>query len=483
MAIKHLDGLRIQGLSYTAGSNGSHEISTTNGSVATAGTKSSRAQEFGFRVNAGHVLVGKKPTSISMEMFRASSLTTGVIKLAWRRASDTDGTGTALEDSDTVNNSTLSVGDYSGGNYNWGTVTFNFDGTNTIEAGDYFLTNVTVASGNDIKNKFKNANTEANIEMVEYPFQVQSGYEPVATINYTISAVGDPKPINVQSGSRYEEVDTRKIFRRKIGALDNTTGLRFQYNFDEASGDVINYGSVASADLTVSNLDRDQSTPSGLGNGMNSGYGSGEYAVNTSRVNDYKFMHDGSKWSVTFWAYITQVPHSSSPTETACIGNIWTDDNGIGFTIRWAYGSSTTSCRIQTFIADGNSGMPLNDQTGDGFMPELNAWHFYCVTYDPTLGSNNLTVTRDAVASGTSAQGFHQGNEDNDTYSSSNPTRRCTYFSRWTDSAYDITMGGRLAQVTIWEDRILTQAEKVALYSSGNGISAVSSSWKAKGTV
>ena len=56
-----------------------------------------------------------------MELFRASGLTTGVIKLAWRRTSDTDGSGTALEDSDTVNNSTLSVGcDYGAGNYNWG---------------------------------------------------------------------------------------------------------------------------------------------------------------------------------------------------------------------------------------------------------------------------------------------------------------------------------------------------------------------------
>ena len=165
MAITYLSGQRIQGLSYTPASSESHEVSTTNGSVSTAGTKSSREQESGFRVNAGHVLVGKKPTSISMEMFRSSSLTTGVIKLAWRRASDTDGSGTALEDSDTVNNSTLSVGDYSAGNYNWGTVTFDFDGTNAIEAGDYFLTNATVASGNDIKNKFKNANTEDNIQM------------------------------------------------------------------------------------------------------------------------------------------------------------------------------------------------------------------------------------------------------------------------------------------------------------------------------
>ena len=122
--------------------------------------------------------------------------------------------------------------------------------------------------------------------------------------------------------------------------------------------------------------------------------------------------------------------------------------------------------------------MPLNDQTPNAMCPDLNAWHFYCVTYDPTLSSNHLTVTRDASTSGT---GFHQGSEDNDTYSSSNPTRKTTYMSRPTGS-YDLGAMGRLAQVTIWEDKILTQAEKVALYSSGNGTSKLSSSWKEKGT-
>lgn len=289
---------------------------------------------------------------------------------------------------------------------------------------------------------------------------------------------------NVPEGTRYEETDTRKIFRREIGALDNDTGLMFRYKFDEASGNVINYGSVADADLTVSGLTRDVSTPSGIGNGMSTpNRDSNDYAENTSRVNDYKFMHDGTaKWSVTFWAYLTDVPENSpAPTETACIGNVWTDDNGIGFTIRWAMDqspASSTSCRLQTFIADGDAGMPLNDQSPNGMMPELNAWHFYCVTYDPTLSSNHLTVSRDAATSGT---GFHQGDEDHDGYSSSNPTRKTTYFARPT-SSYDLGMGGRLAEVTIWKDKILTQAEKVALYASGNGTSKISSSWKEKGT-
>ena len=196
-----------------------------------------------------------------------------------------------------------------------------------------------------------------------------------------------------------------------------------------------------------------------------------------------KFMHDvTAKWSVRFLFYAKDLPdNGSQSTENMIMGNVWTDDNGIGWAIRFAYDqspTSTTTARIQTFIADGNSGMPLNDQTPNAMCPDLNAWHFYCVTYDPTLGSNHLTVTRDAATTGT---GFHQGSEDNDTYSSSNPTRKTTYMARPTGS-YDIGAVGRLAQVTIWEDKILTQAEKVALYASGNGTTKLASSWKEKGT-
>ena len=207
------------------------------------------------------------------------------------------------------------------------------------------------------------------------------------------------------------------------------------------------------------------------------------YAQNTSRVNDYKFLHDGtSKWSITFWLKAGDTPTDSTSTERMVFGNIWTDDNGIGCCIRLAKNSDNSSsvCRIQTLIADGDSGMPLNDQTPDGFMPDVSNWHFYCITYDPTLSSNNLTVSRDATTSGT---GFHQSDEDNDTYSSSNPTRKFTYFARPT-SSYDHGIVGTLAQVTIWKGHILTQAEKVSLYASGNGTTTLPSplEWKERGT-
>ncbi len=268
--------------------------------------------------------------------------------------------------------------------------------------------------------------------------------------------------------------DEKATLADATGLQDVAVTPSFHYKFSEASGDVVNHGSVASADLTVTSLTRDQSTPSGIGNGMKTVAMNTGYAQNTSRINDYKFMHDGtSKWSVTFWLKASGVPTNSDATEKMIFGNIWTDDNGIGFAIRLAKNSdnSSSKARIQTLIADGNSGMPLNDQSADDMMPDTSNWHFYCVTYDPTLSSNNLTVTRDASTSG---DGFHQGDEDNDTYSSSNPTRKCVYFARPT-SNLDMGVEGTLAQVIIYKDIILTQANKVSLYASGNGTTTLPS--------
>ena len=65
------------------------------------------------------------------------------------------------------------------------------------------------------------------------------------------------------AGNRLWGTDAERIALTADTPAISDTGLRFLYKFDEASGDVINYGSVASADLTVSGLTRDVSTPSG----------------------------------------------------------------------------------------------------------------------------------------------------------------------------------------------------------------------------
>ena len=283
------------------------------------------------------------------------------------------------------------------------------------------------------------------------------------------------------ANTRYEETDTRKIYRWKQAPLEPV----FHYKFSESSGDVINHGSIANADLTVGSLTRDQSTPSGIGNGMKTPNEDSGYAENTSRINDYKFMHDGTaKWSITFWLKCYGVPDTST-TEHMLFGNVWTDDAGVGFGIRLAKNSdnSSSKARIQTMVARNAGGMPVNDQTADDMMPDTSNWHFYCITYDPTLSSNNLTISRDAETSGT---GFSQDDTTNENWSTSNPTRKTTYMARPTTggNAYDNGVEGTMAQVMIFKDVILTQANKESLYASGNGTTTIpdSKEWVERGT-
>ena len=286
---------------------------------------------------------------------------------------------------------------------------------------------------------------------------------------------------DIPANTRYEETDTRKIYRWKQAPLEPV----FHYKFSESSGDVINHGSIANADLTVGSLTRDQSTPSGIGNGMKTPNEDSGYAENTSRVNDYKFMHDGTaKWSITFWLKCYGVPDTST-TEHMLFGNVWTDDAGIGFGIRLAKNSdnSSSKARIQTMVARNAGGMPVNDQTADDMMPDTSNWHFYCITYDPTLSSNNLTISRDAETSGT---GFSQDDTTNENWSTANPTRKTTYMARPTEgsNAYDNGVEGTMAQIMIFKDVILSQANKESLYASGYGTTTIpdSKEWVERGT-
>jgi len=323
------------------------------------------------------------------------------------------------------------------------------------------------------------ANTSAQITKITATNTGSGSYDTgsyITVFGASDNTVTDEKTTltDVEAGTRYEETDTRKIYR--AGSVEPV----FHYKFDEASGNVINHGSVADADLTVSGLTRDVSTPSGIGNGMSApSNNSADYAQNTSRVNDYKFMHDGTtKWSVSFWLNPISFPGSSSWTETYFFGNVWTDDNGSGWVIRMAYQSASVA-KLQVFIANDTNTMPLNHSQSD-MIPELDAWHHYTVTYDPTASSNQLTMTRDAATSGT---GFAQSSTDNENWNTGNPTRKVTFFARPT-SSYDGGMAGKLAQVIIWKGHILTADEKTALYASGNGTTTLPSplEWKERGS-
>ncbi len=273
---------------------------------------------------------------------------------------------------------------------------------------------------------------------------------------------------NVPENTRYEEVDTRKIYRAvKVEP-------KFHYKFDESSGDVINHGSFGtSANLTVTGLTRDVSSPSGIGNGMSgAGIGGGDYATNTE-VNGYKFLHDGSSWSITYWSQMTELP-TSSTTETFIFGNVWTDDQGTGIMVRTGYVGSSSGAKLQVVAVANNNNIPLNVTTDNLFIPDTTDWHFYALTFDGTT----LTMQRDNATTGA---GYKTGDKSANAFNTGNPTRKPTWFNRdvsQSDKAY----GGKIAQFTIW-DRVLTADEKTSLYASGNGTTTLPTplEWKERG--
>jgi len=442
MAITYLSGERIQGLSYTAASSATHAVSTTSGSVATAGTKSSRAQECGFRVNAGHALVGKRPITITIGVFRASGLTSGVMKIAWRRASDSDGTGTALVDSATVNNSTLSVGDYGGGNYNWGDVTFTFpSGAETIEAGDYFLTNATVATGNDIKNKFKNANTESNIEMAEYPLNFNSNYEFVATVVYSVAAVGDAKPTNVQAGTRYEETDTRKFFRYK----------------DE--GYAAGIGSDANW-TTVSNLTTNDAVTSPTGLGAKSWLFNGSSTALSMGAGGTSLFPTTSDFSMSMWWWGESFAGATNSNHNAPV-IVPASGSGLNWEIGYRGEISTARTRVELSDGSNSSSTDTGGYVAHGMVDDT--WYLWIYTFDASNGTGKLYKGR-------------YGTDSNVSLSSSSGTSSCAGANN--NGAYKMGDNGaedfgnpdtgRMNDICIW-NKILSSSEMHDMFNSESG--------------
>jgi hypothetical protein len=87
-----------------------------------------------------------------------------------------------------------------------------------------------------------------------------------------------------------------------------------------------------------------------------------------------------------------------------------------------------------------------------------------------------MIISRDAEESGT---GYYKSGTVSGSFSSSNPVRKTSFFAR--DGGNNV-LAGTMAQVMLWDGKILTQAEKEALYASGNGTTSIISAWKERGT-
>ena len=237
------------------------------------------------------------------------------------------------------------------------------------------------------------------------------------------------------------------------GALDKT-GLKAYWRFNETSGNIINQAeaigstdSISSVDLTTTGTTYNVSkSPMNYSLQFD---GSNDYAKAGTSTSAWNFMHSTTaKWTVCFWADMTG---NSSGT---IMGDAATNNTNNGIQIICTNVNGTFRARV----TDGG-GVVTQLITSSGFVPQDNAMHFYKITYDQSLSSDNMKMS---VDNGTNVTQTKTGNA---------PTNGNSQTELYIGSsdATNFFLAGEVAEMSIWS-RVLTDAEVTAIYNSGSGV-------------
>ena len=243
------------------------------------------------------------------------------------------------------------------------------------------------------------------------------------------------------------------------GALDKT-GLKAYWRFNETSGNIINQaeaiGSTDSADNTTgaggSDLITSGTTYNVSKSPMNYSLqfdGSNDYAKAGTSSSAWNFMHSTTaKWTLCFWADMTN-NGSGTVMSTAATNNA-----NVGIQIM----STSTSGIFRARVTDAGA-VVTQLTTTSGVIPQDNAMHFYKLTYDQSLSSDNMKLSVD------------NGTNITQTKTSNAPTDGNAYQAMYIgmSDTTNFPMAGEFAEMSIWS-RVLTDAEVTAIYNSGSGV-------------
>jgi hypothetical protein len=256
---------------------------------------------------------------------------------------------------------------------------------------------------------------------------------------------------NVPDNTRYEEYNTRKIFR----SLSLKTGCKAYYKFDSTSGGLTNQATSANgfADGLGSNVD---GTVTGATTSTDKKLGTHSYLfdgndyVVCGSTSDFNFAHKtGHTVTIAFW-----FKQSNAPSGGEII--VGTASTSVGSSTGFYLGTHTSG-RIFFSLYDGDATTePINDYlTGNNVVPDTSNWYHYVFTFD----DSNLTIYRNGSQVATTAytaSSTSTGNATNPLTLGKAPNASGNY------------LDGRLDDMGIW-DRILSTSEISELYNSGTG--------------
>ena len=233
------------------------------------------------------------------------------------------------------------------------------------------------------------------------------------------------------------------------------SGGRIQGASTDEEGAVESLGSAADLDINSG------SHPTGK---RSNGYSvtSSQYAQaggSSGSLSQFKFLHEPNcKWSVSFWLKVAS-SGSGIADGKGIMGTADGATSEIGLSLKMN-GTSSLLLHIR-----GTSGYAARPASNNGCIPSDGNWHHYVMTYDQTLANTNTVLYKDGSAFTMQST----GNKESDGNSTSN------HNNPFTIGGADTGEGGSFAfsidDVSFY-DRVLTSAEKVSLYNSGNSIDA-----------
>ena len=213
---------------------------------------------------------------------------------------------------------------------------------------------------------------------------------------------------NVPDNTRYEEVDTRKIYRW-ADSTDKTNICNYwkmdsSTNTDTATtanGYTNGLGKDGSnSNITVSTSDKKIGTASYEFNGASSSTSKCTYGS----ASDWKFLHNGDNWSATFWAKLDSLSGGGEILSTMTGNN--GGETGMHFYLHPDGGGEFT---MQVFNGSG-APFPINTTVNSVFT--TGTWNHYAVTFNGTT----VTVYKDGVLKGTITKGSAGLGSGNPTY-------------------------------------------------------------------
>ena len=292
--------------------------------------------------------------------------------------------------------------------------------------------------------------------------------------NNTTEATEDEKDslTNVPANTRYEETDTRKIYRRVTETIDGSD-LKAYIKFDDSSGSPTNdagnvtgndsLGTAANITLTGTGttLYDQTGTPSKLGNAMEfpaTSSTSGVYGDFGTSTSQFNFLHGGTPtWTIAFWYKTSTAGGTNRAILRTAVG-----DTVAGITIYFY----SNNLRVYIAKTGGGNNQPINSNDDGSDFTSFSSdgnWHFYVITMDFNLASQTLKMSKDDGARTTANKSANACSSI-----STNSDYALGFRHSPSNGSGYIPPTAQMAELSIW-NRVLTDAEITTLYNSGSG--------------